>query len=120
GFAPSSYMIRELIPALAENYHVIAPDLPSFCFTESPGSDEYVYTFDNLAKTIDRFTEQLKLLRYAIIVLDYGAPVGCRLATAHQVVFTAIISQIGIAYEECLALGWDEIRRYWQSPTSDI
>ena len=119
GFAASSYMFRELIPALAENYHVIAPDLPSFAFTESPGSDEYDYTFDNLAKTIDRFTEQLKLPRYAIMVHDYGAPVGWRLATAHPDRITAIISQNGNAYEEGLAQGWDAIRRYWQSPTAE-
>ncbi|MDY4380553.1 alpha/beta hydrolase [Pectobacterium brasiliense] len=119
GFAASSYMFRELIPALAENYHVIAPDLPSFGFTESPGSDEYDYTFDNLAKTIDRFTEQLKLPRYAIMVHDYGAPVGWRLATAHPDRITAIISQNGNAYEDGLAQGWDAIRRYWQSPTAE-
>ncbi|MBA0198705.1 alpha/beta hydrolase [Pectobacterium brasiliense] len=119
GFAASSYMFRELIPALAENYHVIAPDLPSFGFTESPGSDEYDYTFDNLAKTIDRFTEQLKLPRYAIMVHDYGAPVGWRLATAHPDRITAIISQNGNAYEDGLAQGWDGIRRYWQSPTAE-
>ncbi|MEQ9948216.1 alpha/beta fold hydrolase [Pectobacterium aroidearum] len=119
GFAASSYMFRELIPVLAENYHVIAPDLPSFGFTESPGSDEYDYTFDNLAKTIDRFTEQLKLQRYAIMVHDYGAPVGWRLATAHPERITAIISQNGNAYEEGLAQGWDAIRRYWQSPTAE-
>ncbi|KHS64219.1 hydrolase [Pectobacterium brasiliense] len=119
GFAASSYMFRELIPALAENYHVIAPDLPSFGFTESPGNDEYDYTFDNLAKTIDRFTEQLKLPRYAIMVHDYGAPVGWRLATSHPDRITAIISQNGNAYEEGLAQGWDAIRRYWQSPTAE-
>ncbi|MEQ9880262.1 alpha/beta hydrolase [Pectobacterium aroidearum] len=119
GFAASSYMFRELIPVLAENYHVIAPDLPSFGFTESPGNDEYDYTFDNLAKTIDRFTEQLKLPRYAIMVHDYGAPVGWRLATAHPDRITAIISQNGNAYEEGLAQGWDAIRRYWQSPTAE-
>ncbi|MEQ9918833.1 alpha/beta hydrolase [Pectobacterium aroidearum] len=119
GFAASSYMFRELIPVLAENYHVIAPDLPSFGFTESPGSDEYDYTFDNLAKTIDRFTEQLKLQRYAIMVHDYGAPVGWRLATTHPDRITAIISQNGNAYEEGLAQGWDAIRRYWQSPTAE-
>ncbi|MCA6943409.1 alpha/beta hydrolase [Pectobacterium polaris] len=119
GFAASSYMFRELIPVLAENYHVIAPDLPSFGFTESPGSDEYDYTFDNLTKTIDRFTEQLKLQRYAIMVHDYGAPVGWRLATTHPDRITAIISQNGNAYEEGLAQGWDAIRRYWQSPTAE-
>nr|WP_232487437.1 alpha/beta hydrolase [Pectobacterium parmentieri] len=119
GFAASSYMFRELIPALADNYHVIAPDLPSFGFTESPGSDEYDYTFDNLAKTIDRFTEQLKLQRYAIMVHDYGAPVGWRLATAYPDRITAIISQNGNAYEEGLAQGWDAIRRYWHSPTAE-
>lgn len=119
GFAASSYMFRELIPVLAENYHVIAPDLPSFGFTESPGSDEYDYTFDNLAQTINQFTEQRKLQRYAIMVHDYGAPIGWRLATAHPDRITAIVSQNGNAYEEGLASGWDAIRRYWQSPTAE-
>ncbi|AXW86009.1 hydrolase [Lonsdalea britannica] len=119
GFAASSYMFRDLIPALAEKYHVIAPDLPSFGFTEAPARGEYAYKFDNIAETIGQFTEQLKLERYAIMVHDYGAPVGWRLAAAHPERITAIISQNGNAYEEGLAQGWDAIRRYWDSPTPE-
>ncbi|MFP1952113.1 alpha/beta fold hydrolase [Lonsdalea quercina] len=119
GFAASSYMFRDLIPALADKYHVITPDLPSFGFTEAPARGEYAYTFDNIAETIDQFTEQLKLERYAIMVHDYGAPVGWRLAAAHPERITAIVSQNGNAYEEGLAQGWDAIKRYWASPTPE-
>ena len=118
GFAASSFMFRDLIPALSDRYHVVAPDLPSFGFTQSPERGQYAYTFANLAETIDKFTEQLKLDRYAIMVHDYGAPIGWRLALAHPARITAIVSQNGNAYEEGLAKGWDAIRTYWQSPTA--
>ena len=117
GFAASSFMYRDVIAALSERYHVVAPDLPSFGFTQSPGREQYAYTFDNLAETMDRFTEQLGLDRYALMVHDYGAPVGWRLAAAHPERISALISQNGNAYEEGLSTGWDEIRKYWQSPT---
>ncbi len=119
GFAASSYMFRDLIPALADKYHVIAPDLPSFGFTQSPPPSEYAYTFDNITSTIDQFTQQLKLEHYAIVVHDYGAPVGWRLAIRHPQRITAVVSQNGNAYEEGLAQGWDDIRRYWESPTPE-
>jgi pimeloyl-ACP methyl ester carboxylesterase len=119
GFAASSFMYRELIPALSDRYHIVAPDLPSFGYTESPTREKYAYTFGNITKTIDRFTEQLKLDRYAIMVHDYGAPVGWRLALAHPSRITAIISQNGNAYEEGLAKGWDGIKKYWHSPTAE-
>lgn len=118
GFAASSYMYRDVIAALADTYHVIAPDLPSFGHTESPAGDVYAYTFDNLSRTMERFTEQLKLDRYALMVHDYGAPIGWRLATAHPERITALISQNGNAYEEGLAKGWDPIRTYWKEPTA--
>ncbi|KAB1446621.1 alpha/beta fold hydrolase [Bordetella bronchiseptica] len=119
GFAASSYMYRDVIAALADCYRVVAPDLPSFGFTESPARDAYAYTFDNITRTMDRFTEQLKLDRYALMVHDYGAPVGWRLASAHPDRVTALVSQNGNAYEEGLAQGWDAIRRYWASPTAE-
>jgi pimeloyl-ACP methyl ester carboxylesterase len=112
-------MFRDLIPALADKYHVIAPDLPSFGFTQSPPPSEYAYTFDNITSTIDQFTQQLKLERYAIVVHDYGAPVGWRLAIRHPQRITAVVSQNGNAYEEGLAQGWDDIRRYWEFPTPE-
>ncbi|MGM0823940.1 MAG: alpha/beta fold hydrolase [Pseudomonadota bacterium] len=117
GFAASSYMWRDVIEALADGYHVVAPDLPAFGFTQSPARGEYEYTFANLTKTIDQFTEQLNLERYAIAVHDYGAPVGWRLAVAHPSKITAIISQNGNAYEEGLSQGWEPIRRYWNVPS---
>jgi len=118
GFAASSYMYRDVIEALSDKYHVIAPDLPSFGYTEAPARGAYDYTFDTLAATLQRFTEQLKLERYALVVHDYGAPVGWRLASAHPERITALISQNGNAYEDGLAKGWDPIRAYWNDPSA--
>jgi pimeloyl-ACP methyl ester carboxylesterase len=98
--------------------HVIAPDLPGFGFTEVPDSAHYRYTFDNLAATIDTFTDAIGLRRYAIEVFDYGAPVGWRLAVAHPERITAIITQNGNAYEEGLSSGRNPIQKYWQEPTA--
>ncbi len=117
GFPTSSHMYRNLIPALADHYHVVAPDLPGFGFSDSPSREQFQYTFDNLAKTIDRFVESIGLGRYAIYVFDYGAPVGLRLALAHPERITAIISQNGNAYEEGLSQGWNPIQKYWKEPT---
>ncbi|MBK1520880.1 MULTISPECIES: alpha/beta fold hydrolase [Enterobacter] len=117
GFAASSFMFRDLIPALADSYHVIAPDLPAFGFTVAPEKGEYPYTFNQLAKTIEQFTEQLKLNTFALMVHDYGAPVGWRLAVSHPERVTAIISQNGNAYEEGLGESWAPIQRYWHEPT---
>jgi len=119
GFPTSSFMFRELIPRLASDYRVIAPDLPGFGFTEVPAEREYEYTFDQLAHTMEGFTRELKLERYAIYVFDYGAPTGFRLAMAHPERITAIISQNGNAYEQGLGDAWDPIRKYWVSPTSE-
>lgn len=119
GFAASSFMYRDLIAALAGQYHVIAPDLPSFGFTESPARGEYAYTFANITDTLERFTEQLGLERYALVVHDYGAPVGWRLALAQPERVTAIVSQNGNAYEEGLAQGWEPIKAYWSAPTAE-
>ena len=118
GFPTSSHMFRELIPRLATRYRIIAPDFPGFGFTEVPPERHYLYTFDNIAKTINSFVETLKLNRYAIYVFDYGAPVGFRLALAHPERITAIISQNGNVYEEGLGDSWDPIRRYWKDPSA--
>ncbi|MGC1968916.1 MAG: alpha/beta hydrolase [Candidatus Acidiferrales bacterium] len=119
GFPASSFMFRELIPRLADHYRVIAPDLPGFGFTRVPTERNYVYTFDALAKTIDTFTDALKVKRYAIYVFDYGAPTGFRLAMAHPERITAIVSQNGNAYEEGLGDAWGPIRKYWAEPTPE-
>lgn len=119
GFAGSSFMFRDLIAQLADRYHLIAPDLPAFGFTEAPARGEYAYTFDQLAKTIEQFTEALNLDSYALMVHDYGAPVGWRLALAHPQRVTALISQNGNAYEEGLGEAWAPIQKYWREPTSE-
>src|SRR5262250_2753518 len=93
GFPASSFMFRELIPRLASDYHVIAPDLPGFGFTEVPAEREYVYSFDRLAATLNAFIQALKIKRFALYVFDYGAPTGFRLAMAHPERVTAIVSQ---------------------------
>jgi pimeloyl-ACP methyl ester carboxylesterase len=119
GFPASSFQYRELIPRLADRYHVIAPDLPGFGFTEVPADRKYVYTFDALAKTIEAFTNALDLKKYALYIFDYGAPTGLRLAMAHPERVTAIVSQNGNAYEEGLGDAWAPIRRYWSDPSAE-
>jgi pimeloyl-ACP methyl ester carboxylesterase len=119
GFPTSSFMFRELIPRLANDNRVIAPDLPGFGFTHVPAERKYVYSFDQLADTIDAFTRALKIDRYAIYVFDYGAPTGFRLAIAHPDRVTAIVSQNGNAYEEGLGEAWGPIRKYWSAPTAE-
>ena len=119
GFPTSSHMFRNLIPALADRYHVVAPDLPGFGFSEIPDRKKFRYTFENLAKVIGKFTQTIGLDRFAIYVFDYGAPVGLRLALAHPERITAIISQNGNAYEEGLSQGWNPIQKYWKEPTAE-
>ena len=119
GFPTSSFMFRELIPRLALDYRVIAPDLPGFGFTEVPAERKYVYSFDQLARTIEAFTRAVKIDRYAIYVFDYGAPTGFRMAMAHPERVTAIVSQNGNAYEEGLGDAWGPIRKYWDTPTAE-
>jgi pimeloyl-ACP methyl ester carboxylesterase len=118
GFPTSSFQYRELIPRLADQYRVIAPDLPGFGFTEVPAARNYKYTFDALANTILAFTDALHLKRYALYIFDYGAPTGLRLAMAHPERISAIVSQNGNAYEEGLGDAWAPIQRYWREPTS--
>jgi len=113
GFPTSSHQYRNLIPILAANYHVLAPDLPGFGFTTLPS--EYVYTFDNLAKTISTWLKELphRPSKYAIYVFDYGAPTGLRLALENPSAITAIITQNGNAYTDGLGAAWAPIQQYW-------
>ena len=119
GFPTSSFMFRELIPRLADQFRVIAPDLPGFGFTEVPEKRNYTYSFDALARTTEAFTEALGLHRYAIYIFDYGAPTGLRLALAHPERVSAIVSQNGNAYEAGLGDAWAPIRKYWADPTAE-
>src|SRR5215510_8798395 len=117
GFPSAGHMFRDLIPLLAESFHLVAPDLPGFGQSDLPPRDEFKYTFENIAETIDRFTDIVGLERFAIYIFDYGAPVGLRIALKHPERITAIISQNGNAYEEGLSEGWNPIRTYWREPT---
>jgi pimeloyl-ACP methyl ester carboxylesterase len=114
GFPSSSHMFRDLIPKLADRFHIVAPDLPGFGQSDMPSRDSFTYTFDNIANVIERFTEVVGFDRFAVYVFDYGAPTGFRLAVRHPERITAIISQNGNAYEEGLSDGWNPIRAYWQ------
>lgn len=119
GFPSSSHQFRQLIPLLSAHFHIIAPDLPGFGFTEVPAEREYAYSFDALADTLGHFVETLGLKRYAMYVFDYGAPTGLRLAIKHPERMTALISQNGNAYLEGLGDAWAPIRAYWAEPSAE-
>ncbi|MEA3178575.1 MAG: hypothetical protein QOI59_2098 [Gammaproteobacteria bacterium] len=119
GFPSASHMFRDLIPALADRFHIVAPDLPGFGQSDMPARDKFSYTFDNLATVISRFTEVIGFDKFALYVFDYGAPTGFRLAVAHPERITAIISQNGNAYEEGLSDGWNPIRAYWKDASKE-
>ncbi|MFK8330548.1 alpha/beta fold hydrolase [Pseudomonas sp. BJa5] len=118
GFPSSSHQFRELIPLLAERFHLIAPDLPGFGFSEVPAERDYRYSFDALAQTLGAFVDALDLRRYALYVFDYGAPTGLRLAVEHPERVTGFVSQNGNAYLEGLGDAWAPIRTYWDEPSA--
>lgn len=119
GFPSSSHMFRDLIPKLAEQYRVIAPDLAGFGLTTTPPRSQFDFTFDSLFRVIEGFTEALALKKYVLYVFDYGAPVGYRLAVAHPEQVQAIISQNGNAYIEGFSDAWGSWETYWHSPTPE-
>ena len=118
GFPTSSQMFRGLIPLLADKYHVIAPDYPGYGFSDMPDRSNFAYTFDNCAKIVEQLTRQLGVNHYALYVMDYGAPVGFRLAAKYPEKVTAIIIQNGNAYDEGLLGFWDPIKAYWKTGAS--
>jgi pimeloyl-ACP methyl ester carboxylesterase len=119
GFPTSSHMFRNLIPLLAKEMRVIAPDLPGFGYTESPIDGSFEYTFDNLAKVIEEFVEKLSLTKYFVYVMDYGAPTGFRLMEAHPERVAGLVVQNGNAYAEGLTDAWGNIRKYWKDRTKE-
>ncbi len=121
GFPSSSHQYRNLIADLSDDYHLIAPDYPGFGASDFPSSDKYAYTFDNIAETIDDFLEQRKISKYSLMIQDYGAPVGFRIATKHPERVQAIITQNGNAYEEGVNRDtWDPIIKLWAKRTPEI
>ena len=114
GFPTSSQMFRNLIPQLADRYRVIAPDYPGYGQSDMPAMDKFQYSFDNLAKVVDKFTVAVGASKYALYVQDYGAPIGFRIASAHPERVTAIVVQNGNAYDEGIDNDfWAPLKRYW-------
>lgn len=116
GFPTSSHMFRNVIPALAHKFHLVAPDYPGFGYSSMPPVDTFEYTFDHLAEIVDKFVHQIGLEKYSLYVMDYGAPVGYRLAVKHPDKIEALIVQNGNAYEEGLGEFWEPLRAYWSEP----
>ena len=116
GFPTSSHMFRNIFPALADKFHLVAPDYPGFGYSSMPPVDKFEYTFDHLAEIVDKFITQIGLERYSLYVMDYGAPVGYRLAVKHPDKIEALIVQNGNAYDEGLGEFWEPLRSYWNEP----
>ncbi len=117
GFPTSSHMFRNLIPKLADRFHLVAPDYPGYGASSMPGLDEFEYSFDNLARVVERFLDKLEIDRYSIYLMDYGAPVGYRVAANRPERVESLIIQNGNAYEEGLQEFWNPIKMYWKEKT---
>lgn len=118
GFPTSSHMFRNLIPKLADRYHVIAPDYPGYGQSDQPAMGKFSYSFDHLASVVDKLTTEIGLTKFAIYVQDYGAPIGYRLASAHPDKITAIVVQNGNAYNEGIDNPfWEPIKAFWKNKT---
>ena len=118
GFPSSSHMFRNLLPTLAEHFHVVAPDYPGYGYSDSPSVEQFAYTFDHLEEVVEKVLDALKLKCFSIYIQDYGAPVGFRLAVKHPERIEAIISQNGNAYREGLTSFWDAAWPFWSNRTA--
>ncbi|AET57169.1 hydrolase, alpha/beta fold family protein [Paenibacillus terrae HPL-003] len=119
GFPSASHMFRELIPILEKDYYLIAPDYPGFGNSSSPDREDFQYTFDHITGIIETFIDKLGLVKYALYVFDYGAPIGFRIAMHHPERVTAVISQNGNIYREGLGDKWAAREEYWRNPTQE-
>ncbi|MBP1881831.1 alpha/beta fold hydrolase [Sinorhizobium mexicanum] len=119
GFPTSSHMFRNLIPALADRYHVVAPDYPGFGLSSMPAREEFAYTFERYAEIVDALVTKLGIDSYTIYVMDYGAPTGFRLALRHPERITGMIVQNGNAYEDGLSPFWDQLKAYWATNSQE-
>ncbi len=122
GFPTSSHMFRDLLPKLADKYHVIAPDYPGYGYSSMPSVDEFQYTFDNLTEIVDKLIQKVGVTKYSIYLMDYGAPIGFRLATKHPERVESLIIQNGNAYDEGLRDFWIPLKAYWKdrSPENEM
>jgi pimeloyl-ACP methyl ester carboxylesterase len=119
GFPTSSNMFRNLIPRLAKSFRIIAPDYPGYGFSSAPDHKDFAYTFENMTNIVEELTERLELSKYTLYVMDYGAPIGYRLALRHPERVSGLIVQNGNAYEEGLLEFWNPIKKYWQDATAE-
>lgn len=119
GFPTSSHMFRNLMPALSDKYHVLAPDYPGFGNSDQPAMADFDYTFDNLAKLMEGFLNALNVKKYSLYLMDYGAPIGFRIAAKYPERIDTLIVQNGNAYDEGLLKFWDPIKKYWKDRTPE-
>jgi pimeloyl-ACP methyl ester carboxylesterase len=119
GFPTSSHMFRNLIPQLSDRFHLVGPDYPGFGASSMPSPEEFEYTFDNLAEVVEKFITQLGIGHYSLYLMDYGAPVGYRLAVKHPERVQSLIVQNGNAYDEGLREFWRPIKAYWKEKTPE-
>lgn len=115
GFPTSSHMFRNLIEELGDEFHIIAPDYPGYGLSSAPSTDDYNYTFDNTADVVDELLERKGFDDYVLYVMDYGAPVGYRIATEHPERVAGFVVQNGNAYDEGLEDFWIPIKKYWET-----
>jgi pimeloyl-ACP methyl ester carboxylesterase len=119
GYPTSSHMFRNLMNDLSDSYHLLAPDYPGYGNSEQPPMDEFDYTFDNMAAIVEGFLEKLDVKKYSIYLMDYGAPIGFRIAAKYPERVEALIIQNGNAYDEGLLEFWDPIKKYWNDKTEE-